>query len=116
MDGKERDKPKAATASSSNDAQADAAWMAMSAFLEFDDLFDRSDLPDLAEVSDSDDGSDSDLDELSTAFQDEETNDEDFLPPDSATIATENTPDLPDEAYTTTYTKAKLENSVDVDL
>jgi len=114
---KDKDKPKAATASSSSETQADAAWMAMSAFPEIDDLFDNSELPDLVQLPESDDDSDDgDLDEQSAAFEDEETDDEDFLSMDSATLATEKEPDLPDEAYTTTYTKAELENSVNIDL
>jgi hypothetical protein len=72
LDGK--DKPKAATASSSSDNQTNAAWMAMSVFPDLDDLFDKSDLPVLAQLPESDDESDDkDLDELSVMFQDEST-------------------------------------------
>ena len=114
-DGKE--KTKAAAASSSNEGEADAAWMAMSTFTtEIDDLFDESELPDLMQLPETDDESDGELDERSAEFQDEETDDEGFLSTDSVISLMEKEADLPDEAYTTTYTKAELENPIDIDL
>jgi len=115
-DGK--DKLKAATASSMpTEKEANAAWMAMSAFsIEADNLFEESELPDLIQLPESDDESDSDLDELGTHFEDAETDDEEFLLQNSAVESVERVLDLPDKAYTTTYTKAELENSVDIDL
>ena len=115
-DGK--DKSKAATASNMlMEKEANAVWIAMSAFsIKADNLFEESELPDLIWLPESDDESDSDLDELGAHFEDAETDNKEFLLQNSAVKSVERVLDLSDKAYMTTYTKAELENSIDIDL